>query len=65
MNRRIRIAILEAGFDLQCDFAEAVRMSTPFVSNILKGRKKLSKQQAEAWQAVLQCRPCVLKNVTK
>ena len=64
MNLKLRIALLESGFERQADFAEIIGKPESFVSNVLRGRKKLSKEESETWQAVLNCRPCVLKNVT-
>lgn len=64
MNREIRIAILKSGFDLQCDFANAVGMSAPVVCNILKNRKTLTEAQSKVWQKVLKCKPKLLKAIT-
>lgn len=64
MNVKLRIAIIESGFERQSDFAQAIGVSEPFVSNILRGRRKLTKDQSETWRSVLKCRPCILKNVT-
>ena len=65
MNREIRVEILKSGFDLQCDFANAVNMSAPVVCNILKNRKKLTESQAKVWQKVLKCKPKLLKPITE
>ena len=64
MNREIRIAILKSGFDCHHDFADCVGMRPPVVSNVLRGRRMLTKEQAEIWLAVLQCRPKLLKSIT-
>lgn len=64
MNREIRIEILKSGFDLQCDFANAVNMSAPIVCNILKNRKKLTQEQAAIWQKILKCKSKLLKPIT-
>ena len=64
MNRDLKIAILVAGYDSQHDFSDAVNMGPPVVSNIIHNRKKLTRQQAAIWQAVLQCKPKLLKAIT-
>lgn len=65
MNREIRVAILANGYDRHYDFADAVGMLPPDLSGVLCNRRKLTKAQAEVWQAVLQCKPKLLKNVTE
>ena len=64
MNRKIRIAILAAGFNSQHDFADVVDMRPPVVSNIIHGRKKLTEKQAKIWQKILECKPALLKPIT-
>jgi transcriptional regulator with XRE-family HTH domain len=60
----VKIAILKK-HPTQFDFAEAVKMHNTFVSHVLRGRRRLSKEQAEKWLANLQCDPEILKPVTK
>ena len=64
MNLKLKIALLTAGYERQADFAEIIGKPESFVSNVLRGRKKLSKEDSETWQALLNCRPCILKSVT-
>ena len=64
MNREIRVAILQAGYDCQHDFSDAVNMAPPVVSNVIHNRKKLTAAQAKTWQKVLKCKPKLLKNIT-
>jgi hypothetical protein len=64
MNRDLKIAILAAGYNSQHDFSDAVNMGPPIVSNVVHNRRKLTKAQAKVWQAVLQCKPKLLKAIT-
>jgi hypothetical protein len=64
MNLKLKIALLEAGFTSQHDFSDVVKMRPPVVSNVLRGRRKLKKEEAKVWQAVLQCKPKLLKPIT-
>lgn len=65
MKLKIRIAILEAGFKYQSDFAEILGTSTSFVSNVVNGRRKLTWEEAKLWQTVLKCKPKLLKDITE
>jgi len=64
MNRALRLEILK-NFDTQSDFAQAVRTHDTKVSQVLHGRRKLSKKHANTWVRVLRCNPKLLAPVTK
>lgn len=63
MNRGLRIAILKC-FDSQSDFAQAIDIPESRVSQVIRGRRKLPKNQATIWVKVLKCNPDLLKIVT-
>ena len=64
-NRDIRLAILQAGFDCNADFAQAVGIHESTLSRVLKDRRKLKKDQAKRWVKLLNCDPTILAPVTK
>jgi len=61
---RIKLEILKR-FPTQGDFAVASNSSESCVSRILKGRKKLSQDEAQTWSKVLDCDLAILEPVTK
>lgn len=65
MNKDLRIAILQANFDSQHDFADAVNMHPPIVSNVIHNRKRLTKAEAKIWQKVLKCKRSILNRITE
>ena len=64
MNKKLRLEILRR-FDRQGDFALAVGEHESKVSQVLRGRRQLSEEQAQKWLQVLGCDPAVLQTVTK
>jgi len=60
----VRIEILK-NFPTQSDFATALNEHESRVSQIVRGRRKLSREQAERWAKVLKCDPAILSPVTK
>ncbi len=58
MHKKLRLEILKR-FDTQADFAAKVGEHDTKVSMVLRGRRKLSSKQAEAWIEVLKCDPDV------
>jgi len=60
----VKIAILRK-YPTQFDFAEAAQTHDTFVSHVLRGRRRLSKEQAAKWQRILECDAETLKPVTK
>lgn len=64
MHRELRLAILKR-FDSQADFAAEVGEHDTKISMVLRGRRKLSAEQAEAWIKVLRCDPQVLNPVLR
>jgi plasmid maintenance system antidote protein VapI len=64
MNRDLRISILKH-FDTQSDFANHMGIHESKVSQIIKGRRKLSKDDAKKWAQILNCDPKILLSVTQ
>jgi plasmid maintenance system antidote protein VapI len=64
MYRRLRLEILK-NFDTQADFAAAARTHDTKVSQVLHGRRKLTKQEADAWAKALGCDRGLLSPVTR
>lgn len=60
----VKIAILRA-YQTQSDFAEAIPVHESFVSQVLRGRRKLSSDQAGRWRELLKCPEEILAKVTK
>lgn len=60
----IKIEILKR-FPTQSDFAAASNSSESCVSRVLKGRKKLSRDEAKVWEKILNCDSVILEPVTK
>ena len=61
---KVKIEILK-NFPTQSDFAECLNEHESKVSQILRGRRKLSKEDAEKWIMILKCNPHILTPVTK
>ena len=65
MNKKVnelRVEILK-NFPTQGDFAEEIGIHESKVSQILRGRRKLSNIEAEKWQKTLNCPQSIIKNV--
>ena len=60
----VKLEILK-NFERQADFAERLGIHESKVSQILRGRRKLSVSAAEQWAAVLGCDVSVLGPVTR
>ena len=61
---KLKFVILER-FRCQSDFAFKVGCHESKVSQVLNGRRKLSKEQAEIWLKILECDPALISMVTK
>jgi len=61
---QIKLEILRS-FPTQGDFAEKLGVHESKVSQILRGRRKLSPEDASHWSKVLRCSPSILRPVTK
>jgi plasmid maintenance system antidote protein VapI len=64
-HRNLKVLIIQAGFDFNADFAEAVGMHESLVSRVLNGRRKLTTEQAVTWIETLKCEPEELRGVTR
>jgi len=64
MHKEIKLEIIDK-FDTQSDFALAIKGHESKISQVIRGRRKLTKKEAKLWQKALQCRPALLKPVTK
>ena len=62
-HRDLKIEILK-NFPTQSDFAYAINEHESKVSQVLRGRRKLSPIDAEKWQEKLNCPQSLLKAVT-
>jgi len=60
----VRIEILK-NFPTQSDFAQRIGVHESKVSQVIRGRRKLSPDQAGVWTQVLKCDPKILKQVTR
>ncbi len=60
----VKIEILK-NFPSQSDFADAAGVHESKVSQVLKGRRKLSKEDASKWGKFLECDPEILEPVTQ
>jgi len=67
MNRDINMVKLEIlrSFPTQGDFAERLSVHESKVSQILRGRRKLSPEDASQWRKVLKCDASILEPVTR
>ncbi len=59
----VRIEILRK-FGTQSDFAAAAGLHESKISQVMRGRRKLSKEQSKQWAKLLECDPVVLAAVT-
>jgi hypothetical protein len=59
----LRLEILKK-FITQSDFASAINEHESKVSQVLRGRRKLSQIDAEKWQKKLNCPKSIIKAVT-
>ena len=64
VHRNIKLAILSK-FDSQADFAPVVDSHESTISRIIRGRRKLSREEAEKWRLVLGCDPSILEGITR
>ena len=64
MNRNLKIAILKK-YLTQSDFALSLNEHESKVSQIIRGRRKLNKREAQIWIKALECDPAIVKGVTK
>jgi len=64
MTKSLRLRILEK-FESQANFAMKLKIDESVVSRIIRGRKKLTKENREKWAKALECDPAILKLVTK
>jgi len=60
----LKIEILKK-FSTQSDFAMALREHESKISAVIRGRRKLTPEQAQRWQEVLNCDPEILATVTQ
>ena len=63
-NQELRLAILEK-YVTQSDFAIARGIHESKISQVIRGRRKLSKQEAKKWQQALDCDPDLIERVTQ
>ena len=63
-NLELRLAILRK-YLTQTDFAIARGIHESKVSQVVRGRRKLSKEEATQWQRALDCDPDVIERVTQ
>jgi len=54
-DRRLLKSYIMLHFDNQGDFGRAVEMTPSDVSQVLKGREKLTLDQAGRWTSILHC----------
>jgi plasmid maintenance system antidote protein VapI len=59
----LRLEILKK-FITQSDFASAINEHESKVSQVLRGRRKLSKIDAEKWKQILNCPQALIKSVS-
>ena len=64
MNKKLRIAILTS-FESQADFAQTVKCDEALVSRVVRGRRKLSLEQAATWSKALGCDVAALVDTEK
>ena len=54
MNRRLKARIVEQ-FGCQVDFAMAIGRDQSFISQVVRGRRRLKPEEAGRWAQVLHC----------
>lgn len=64
LHNQVRLAILQR-FETQSDFATHLDIHESKVSQVLRGRRKLSEQEAIEWCRVLGCNSSTFRSVTK
>lgn len=62
-HRSLKIEILK-NFPTQSDFASAINEHESKVSQVLRGRRKLSPIDAEKWKQILNCPQALIESVT-
>lgn len=63
-NRVLKAKIIEH-YGTQADFSQEVGDDESLVSRVIRGRRKLSKEQAAVWLKALRCDPAILDEVTQ
>jgi transcriptional regulator with XRE-family HTH domain len=63
LDLNLRLKIL-GRYPTQSDFALAAKMSESKVSRVLRGRAKLTKEEAEKWAELLRCQVKAMAPVT-
>ena len=56
MNKQLRVKIIEQ-FGTQSDFAQALRIDDSAVSRVIRGRRRLRREDEERWADILGCSP--------
>ena len=56
MNLKLKAKIVEK-YGTQADFAPVINTDESLISKIIRGRRKLSPAQLEAWAKALDCKP--------
>ena len=56
MNKQLKARIFEV-FGTQSDFAEFLDVQESLVSQIIRGRRRLSVENQKRWADVLSCKP--------
>jgi plasmid maintenance system antidote protein VapI len=64
VNLDLKFTILER-FGTQADFAVFVGEHESKVSQVLRGRRRLSQAEAKKWREVLDCTPTVIESVVE
>ena len=60
----LKLTILKK-YSTQSDFAFAIKEHESNVSQVIRGRRKLTPEQAKKWCKALRCDPQLLKSVIK
>ncbi len=55
MNWKLKARIYERGLN-QADFAQKIGAHESFVSQVIRGRREISREQQELWAEALQCK---------
>ena len=64
MIKALKIAILQK-FDTQADFSMSINEHESKISQVVRGRRKLTEAEAAKWLKALECDPAILEPVTK
>ena len=63
MSLNLKLAILKR-YSTQSDFAFAIKEHESKISQVVRGKRKLTPEQAKIWQEALRCNPKILESVT-